>query len=66
MKDDIQDQRLHLNCTNNLYLGSIIAELDTVRPTYVNLESQDFPQKDWLKIMEENIGISKNYEITLL
>ena len=49
MKDDIQDQKLRLNCTNNLYLGSIIAELDTVGPTYVDLESQDFPQKDWLK-----------------
>ena len=49
MKKDIQDQRLHRNSTNNLYLVSIIAELDTVGPTYVDLERRDCPQNDWLK-----------------
>ena len=49
MQDDMQDQRLHCNCTDNLYLENIIAELDTVGPTHVDLESQDCPQEDWLK-----------------
>ena len=49
MQDDMLDQILHRNCTNDLYLENIIAELDTVGPTYVDLECQDCPQEDWLK-----------------
>ena len=60
MQDDMQDQRLHHNCTNNLYLENIIAELDTVGPTYVDLESQDCPQEDWLKYIG---GKCRNIEI---
>jgi len=37
MKKDIRDQRLHCNSTNNLYVENIIAELDTVGPTYFDL-----------------------------
>jgi hypothetical protein len=66
MKKDIQDQRLHRNSTNNLYLEHIIAELDTVGPTYVDLERQDCPQKDWLKDNGGKGGSIENYKVIFL